>query len=391
MLTSVDIKAFRSCRDVHLDNLGPVTALIGRNAVGKSNVLKAIEHTARIATSTSTAATSPFLVHDVTFGLELGQHFYQYSVAILADRSDARPNPGHLVESLHMRPIEDAELVTVFTRHADVITLHGFEPALISAQPLTSTMGILQAVLPPDHPLHSLIGPLVAHLAAIRYYPFDEPSESDESLFIPTAAYESWLTKYTGTGDPGTSVTMRLVHLAKTLPKRFEEVQILLGDNGMGLIHEMTFRELDTPSGNSKADPARRLLFLSFDVGDAARSNRVYYDGLSLGTRRLLNIIVSLVFDSSSVMLIEHPEDGIHRGLLRKLVDQLLGYSDESQLIFASHSPVVLDMVTPESIRMVTISGNTTSVRSLTEDEVSAACDYLEEDGPLSDYLESIE
>jgi predicted ATPase len=44
------------------------------------------------------------------------------------------------------------------------------------------------------------------------------------------------------------------------------------------------------------------------------------YDELSLGTRRVLHLIVSLILDRSSLMLVEHPEDSIHRGLMRKLM-----------------------------------------------------------------------
>ena len=39
---------------------------------------------------------------------------------------------------------------------------------------------------------------------------------------------------------------------------------------------------------------------------------------LSTGTQRIIRLIVSLIFDQSSVMLVEHPEDGIHGGLLRQ-------------------------------------------------------------------------
>ena len=51
MLKRIEIKSFRSCRDVVLDNLGATTVLVGRNAVGKTNILKAIEWVASTATS----------------------------------------------------------------------------------------------------------------------------------------------------------------------------------------------------------------------------------------------------------------------------------------------------------------------------------------------------
>ena len=43
MLTSIHIKNYRSCFDTKIESLGNVTALIGRNGAGKSNILRAIE------------------------------------------------------------------------------------------------------------------------------------------------------------------------------------------------------------------------------------------------------------------------------------------------------------------------------------------------------------
>ena len=45
----VEIRNFRSCHSVVLDDLGPVTVLVGRNAVGKSNVLRAVQWAAETA------------------------------------------------------------------------------------------------------------------------------------------------------------------------------------------------------------------------------------------------------------------------------------------------------------------------------------------------------
>ncbi len=50
MLTRVEISKFRSCEDLVLDNLGPMTVLVGRNGAGKTNILRGIEWAARTAT-----------------------------------------------------------------------------------------------------------------------------------------------------------------------------------------------------------------------------------------------------------------------------------------------------------------------------------------------------
>jgi predicted ATPase len=90
-------------------------------------------------------------------------------------------------------------------------------------------------------------------------------------------------------------------------------------------------------------------------------------------------------------MLLEHPEDGIHRALLRKLIDLLQTYSDQTQLIVASHSSIVFNTLDPGAIRLVTMEEDGTQVRALTAEELQVAGRFLEEEGSLSDFIETID
>jgi len=81
MLKRINITQFRSCHGVILDDLGPVTALVGRNGAGKTNVLKAIEWVASGATS----ATPPFKqlvmgVKEVSVEVDIEGKTYRYSI-----------------------------------------------------------------------------------------------------------------------------------------------------------------------------------------------------------------------------------------------------------------------------------------------------------------------
>ncbi len=105
----------------------------------------------------------------------------------------------------------------------------------------------------------------------------------------------------------------------------------------------------------------------------------------------MIKILVGLLFDRSGVMLLEHPEDKIHPGLLRKLIDLLRNYAAESQLIVASHSPAVFNALGPDSIRLVTMDQGETKARALSPSEIGIAGKYLQEEGSLSDFLETVE
>lgn len=90
-------------------------------------------------------------------------------------------------------------------------------------------------------------------------------------------------------------------------------------------------------------------------------------------------------------MLIEQPEDGIHPGLLAKLIDILRVNTDPTQIMLASHSPVVLSSLQPGDILLVDICQGSTTVRRLTAAEVERAEDYMRRDGSLAEYLELIQ
>jgi predicted ATPase len=99
-------------------------------------------------------------------------------------------------------------------------------------------------------------------------------------------------------------------------------------------------------------------------------------------------MIVSMIFDKSSVMLIEHPEDGTHRSLTKKVFSLLQTYTDPSQIIVSSHSPLVFDMLDPAQIRLVTMENGKTTARALTEEETAQARRYIKREGTLTEYLD---
>ena len=134
--------------------------------------------------------------------------------------------------------------------------------------------------------------------------------------------------------------------------------------------------------------------FVDFQPGngwEGVLSPSLPFDKLSAGTRRILRILVSFFYDRNSLYLFEQPEDAIHPGLLRKLIGLLRSYDDRGQLIMASHSSDLFDVLKPEEVRLVTMQGGETKVRGLTESELASAKRFINEEGSLSDYLDLLE
>ena len=115
------------------------------------------------------------------------------------------------------------------------------------------------------------------------------------------------------------------------------------------------------------------------------------HEELSLGTRRLFRIIVSMIYEKSSVLLLEHPEDGIHAGLLNKLIPLLKTYADPAQFVITSHSSNVFDQLEAQDIRLVTMEDGDTHVRALTEKETQIAQKFMSKEGSLSEFLETVQ
>jgi hypothetical protein len=244
------------------------------------------------------------------------------------------------------------------------------------------TTGALQALLqfaPHGAPLSAELRRVAEYLDAVRYYYFEDPGLDRTSLdlaLITRAKYEEW--KSGPRRD--NSVFMRLLdwHLADD--ERGNELQDLLGPNGLGLISGIEIQEVSVADGHA---------FLFRVGGELAGASRCWNWGqLSEGTRRVIRLLTHLLYDENSCMLLEQPEDCIHMGLLEKIIDILRTYSHRTQLICTTHSPQVMNMFEPQELRMVFTQNGATAVSELTADQRERAVEYLSEHGILAEFIE---
>jgi len=106
-------------------------------------------------------------------------------------------------------------------------------------------------------------------------------------------------------------------------------------------------------------------------------------DYVSDGTLRLL-AIASILGAGFSLVAIEEPENHVHPHLLEALVG--LARSSPSQVVFTTHSPHLLDYVEPSEVLVVGRVGLETRIRRLTETrEVEVVKRFLEEGGTLGE------
>jgi len=172
--------------------------------------------------------------------------------------------------------------------------------------------------------------------------------------------------------------------------KKYTPIQQIIADRNV-------LKYFDKEYGNAIA----KNLVLEFEVNGSI----LPFDSLSDGTKRMFYIISEVaaeetyrfadgVVDSDSkmdrILLIEEPELGIHPHQLQLLMDFLKEQSQYKQIIITTHSPQVLDILKSDELNRIIIASHTpekgTQLRHLTEKEEAKAKNYMHETGFLSDY-----
>jgi len=393
MLKKVHISNFLSCQDTEIE-LDGITALIGRNAAGKSNILNAIEWCAQFAVGNEpldkylpqnvfnleAKYNIEFLIDDKTFKYERN-----VNVRFSYVEDDAPDTVVTLVERLFCHIDNDrweiiADREDGSAKHYDYDEEISIE--INSEAPLISS---LLSLLPKKR-LNPSINKIFDYLSGIKYYNLvDEYRSSSSNSVIYGNDYKRWLAK---NHESESSVVMRLLHLWHEDNKLLEELEALIGKNGLNLIKSIVIHKLDL--GYLNQDKQKDHIYT---VRFLVANDFVEYKQLSYGTQRVLTLLLALLYDKNSTLLIEQPEDGIHSGLLKKLLPLCFEYATvyNKQIIIATHSPDVINLLPPESIRLVKMTENGTKVSSLEEERIPFIRDYIENEGALFDFIESMD
>jgi hypothetical protein len=255
--------------------------------------------------------------------------------------------------------------------------------------------------------------PVLAYFRSVKYYPLDETvalPQDDSKNIVPHVNYLQWISKSKDSTYTDDSIIMRLLHMYLDRRDDFDELNDLLGANGLGVINLININSFEDSLPPNASERKKALVqtvlpgeynrdriyyFVDFIPGmgweKAEALPKLSYRQLSNGTRRIIRILVSFFYDRNSLFLFEQPEDAIHPGLLRKLIDLLRSYDDKGQLIMTSHSSDLFNALKPEEVRLVTMERGATQVRSLLETELAGAKRFINEEGSLSDYLDLLE
>jgi ABC-type branched-subunit amino acid transport system ATPase component len=395
MLTSFHIKNFRSCKDVKLESMGPMLGLVGRNGAGKTTILRGIEWVvatalSRVEFSEGEDAESS-LDPQAQVKLEVDEYEYCYTWGVWTHGESARVDGSTDEESLSVRE-RGAHWHPLLDRERNTIVLNGRERRVLMNHGTAAMMPALASLLPESDPLHVHLRRVMAVFRGVRYYLghgiFDPafPFAREQRGPISRLVYERWTEAHVQTGPDYLSILLRLIHAERTTPDIFAELKSRVGPEGLGLLSDIRVVTLGDVGGAGRGRIYFDVVFVPVGL-----EVELSLDQLSGGTRQMLYLMLALLFDQSSTMLVEQPEDGVHPVLLAKLIDIFRVNADPTQIILTSHSSTVLSNLRPEDVRLVEMRDGSTQVRALTGNEVQRAQEYMQREGSLAEFLELIQ
>lgn len=400
MLTNIEIKKFRSCLNVKLDHIDDLLILIGRNGAGKTNILKAIEWACQFASSdpeaTSGSRTTKFIDGDVGLTFQVGAVRYRYELKLetnyFLDDKSSPESKLTIVEKLFI--CQNGRQDLFLNRTNEQIELRNLETSatfIIGTSLTGSSISTLLAIYPESDYFSKIASSVKRLLSSVRYYPLHNFDENTRAPYVLSSDYYKWTKNRSEDPNSVNSALCKIIEMYLDNRADFDELSSLMGEETLGLIDHIEVGEFSLSSDPVDITKERNSLFvINFIKLINGERRRFNFGDLSFGTKRILFLLIALIYDNSSVALLEQPEDGVHTGLVSKLASLFRSYADRSQFIIASHSTTLLNRANPREVYFISNTDGWTEARPLSIGETAAAELFLRNEGPLSEFLDII-
>jgi predicted ATPase len=368
MITGMQVENWKSLQDVRLDNLKPITVLIGPNSSGKSNILSALGFVQQLLRQSSVQATyfqaerersrTLGVPHDspLRFELEL-DHIPNFRYGTYAVQIDAQESGPSYEDTLVLDDV-DGQTQTVVgtgdtkgwhqissrtgTDQTNSFDLHPVgtnNPDSLGLALIASFPEVMVKEQLPFRIMQELGKPVFTLLANrvqilnenfLPVSPFPVREIGDISLIEKDAR----------------NTVLILEFMQKNHPKVYAE----LSEDLRWLMHH-----IDSIKTEADDRETRLALFESEHADQAAPT-------ISAGTARLIAILTATyALDMRDrklpgLVAIEEPDMAIHPLLLERFVELLRTYTEREeprQFILTTHNPRLLDYFEPEEVRVV--------------------------------------
>ncbi len=406
-LKKVRIKNYRSCLETEFSPDEHLSALIGPNGTGKTNVLAAIRLLRRLlsprhtyyrpdekpATSESEIKTwfdvdGKTVIHTAKLNIYTDEHNYDevlssdeswYMRELTGNRRQTKLPIEIIPELFHPKRIGSVPV----RRYAQnrYYLLDREEGYLFGGKFPAKAREALQII--------------TSFIHQIKYY-------SASQFTDPSRCPISFEVERDGRNRRGISISghkrllFDMYQQYRIQTSGYKEYISLVNREGIGLIDDINFEEIQVSSSEysvltgarvSRRERVKNLIVPQFLVGKSKLSP----SQLSEGTFKTLALLFYLVTETSSLLMIEEPEVCVHHGLLSSIVELIKLYSRDKQIIISTHSDAVLEDLDIDNVFKVTKPtrcGTTVKgiPQALGRQELSALKEYLRTDGTLGEY-----
>jgi ABC-type cobalamin/Fe3+-siderophores transport system ATPase subunit len=230
----------------------------------------------------------------------------------------------------------------------------------------------------------------------IKYYSasqFTDPSRCPSSFELDASG--GLETNYYNRNSHHLQFLFDLYDLKKKNIELYREYEEYVSTRMLGLVSRISWKpvklssntvEMKTGGTIKKVRQFKTLVIPKVQIG----SSHITFNQLSEGTFKTLALIFYIMTENASCFLIEEPEVCIHHGLLRRILEIIKSHSRVRQIIFTTHSDLVLDAINKDNVFVVDMKRSVTRINQLADwagkDGMAALEAYLEESGTLGEY-----
>lgn len=403
-LCSVRILHYRSCEFTEFYPHNRLSALIGMNGAGKTNILSALRILGRpvdrVLNKKSLENIEPCVLEA---GFSVGEKIIKLSIIFyLSDSDKGQDEIVHAEELWDFSSISDVKEWVKFpkmssTQDGEVRFI--FEDELILNNSSKKKFGEsfnFAFELVKNKEIVSAVSAIFDFRKSIKYYgatQFTDPSRCPGNFEVDEEGrlIDTQLSK--------TSAHAKFLHdlysLKKSDVEKYEAYCRFVARDNLGLVSRITWREIELSSytaevkGNGPVARVRKkktLVIPRVQIG----SKYISFNQLSEGTFKALALVFNVMNDSATCLLVEEPEVCVHHGLLNGLFSTIEAFSLHKQIILSTHSDLLVDKLNVENTFVVQMTPSGTVCYDLNSwlgpRGIEALHTYLEEDGGLGDF-----
>lgn len=417
IIDKINLKNYRSCKRVSLPLHHNLSALIGVNGSGKSNILKSILLLKKTAKShgvgrkhhddaplSNSGLTIEFIIDGNQVRYESLVKYYtnEINVDSVVDATGAWTfyNESKIFHKFTFPlswateghfPWNQMQLFDVVDDKETYIIKDLFRHIIGKESDLPSNKQL--------RPLLKQITKVSQFASNIKYYSasqFTDPSRCPNSFELENG-------KLTNIHLQSANVHLQFLYdlylTYKDERAKFLEFSSVVGREGIGLVESIEFAVIPIPSSSYKVniggtytqkEVKKELVIPQLNI----RGDKLSPNQLSEGTFKTLATIFYIMTDQSPLLLLEEPEVCVHHGLLSSVIEILKTFSKNKQIIISTHSDYVLDALSPENVLIVKNDSKVgtyvkTIDSSMSNSERKALKDYLANVGNLGEFWRS--